>query len=75
MSNRVKDQKLGRGRPSKYKNNAERKSARAQAARKRRAAMKEQGLKEVRRVVKAKTDAIPYSTIIDLSSLHNNKRD
>ena len=74
MGGVIKDQKRGRGRPSKYDNDTERKAARALAARKRRAAMKEQGLKEVRKIVKARTDRA-YSTIIDLSALHHNKRE
>ena len=72
MGDVIKDQKQRRSRPSKYKDDAERKAARAEAARKRRAAMKEQGLKEVRRIVKEKPSR-PHSTIIDLSALHNNK--
>ena len=73
MGDVIKGQKQRRGRPSKYKNDTERKEARAEAARKRRAAMKEQGLKEVRRVVKITPERL-HSTIIDLSALHNNKR-
>jgi len=48
MSDTKSTQQQGRGRPPKYGSDEECKAARAAAARKRRAALKEQGLKEVR---------------------------
>jgi len=66
--------KQGRGRPIKYQSDEERKSVRAAEARARRAALKEQGLKEIRRMVKIKQEKRPQSTILDLSMLYNNKR-
>lgn len=74
MNDGIETTKRGRGRPSKYASDEERRAARAAAARTRRAAEKEQGLKEVRRMVKVRQDERPHSTIIDLSTLHNNKR-
>lgn len=75
MNDGIETTKRGRGRPSKYASDEERRAARAAAARTRRAAEKEQGLKEVRRMVKAKADDKPTSSIIDLSTLYNNKRE
>jgi hypothetical protein len=74
MSDVSKDQKQRRGRPSKYKDDAERKAARAEAARVRRAKLKEEGMKEVRRMVKAREDRRPTSHIIDLSQIYHSKR-
>jgi len=73
MVDTVKTSRNGKGRPPKYANDDERKAARAAAARKRRAKEKEQGMKEVRRMVKVKTER-PHSTVIDLSAIYNNKR-
>ena len=66
--------KQGRGRPAIYANDEERKAARAKAARERRAAMKAEGLKEIRRVVKSRSNDKLESSIIDLSVIYNNKR-
>lgn len=74
MSDTTSDRKQGRGRPTKYASDQERKAARAEAARKRRAALKEQGLKEIRRLVPVKADRRVKSSIIDLSAINYNKR-
>ena len=74
MSDTTSDRKQGRGRPIKYASDEERRAARAAAARKRRAALKEQGLKEVRRLVPTKKDRRPKSAIIDLSAVSYSKR-
>lgn len=66
--------KQGRGRPPKYMSDEERKAARAEAARKRRASIKAQGLKEVRRLVSVRQERKPQSSIIDLSAVPNNVR-
>lgn len=74
MSDTISGRTQGRGRPTKYASDEERKAARAAAARKRRAALKEQGLKEVRRLVSTKQDRKPKSAIIDLSAVSYSKR-
>ena len=75
MNEVIEQRKRGRGRPSKYNTDEERRAVRAKAARERRAKKKEQGYKEVRRLVRVKKDDKPSSSIIDLSAIHNNKRD
>ena len=74
MSDTKSTQQQGRGRPPKYGSDEECKAARAAAARKRRAALKEQGLKEVRRMINTKPDRPLKSSIIDLSAVSNNLR-
>ncbi len=74
MTENKSDEKQGRGRPSKYLSDEERKAARAKAARERRAAQKAKGLKEIRRLVAVKPDKSPASSIIDLSAVPNNQR-
>ncbi|RDH41725.1 hypothetical protein B9G39_27075 [Zooshikella ganghwensis] len=65
--------KRQRGRPAKYANNKERKAARAQAARERRARQKAAGFREVRRLVKPKSAPLE-SDIIDLSHIPDHRK-
>ncbi len=67
------DAKRGKGRPALYGSDAEKKAARALQARKRRAAQRAQGLKEVRRMVRATPEPLT-SDIIDLSAIPLHKR-
>lgn len=62
-----------RGRPAKYASDKERKAARAQAARERRARQKAEGFREVRRLVKPK-NAVLESDIIDLSHIPDHRK-
>lgn len=75
MTKSKSDEKRGRGRPAMYKSDEERKAARAQAARERRAALKAKGLKEIRRHVSIKPEKTLTSSIIDLSAVPNNQRE
>jgi len=65
--------KRGRGRPALYGSIAEKKAARALQARRRRAEQRAQGLKEVRRILRATPQPLT-SDIIDLSAIPLHKR-
>jgi hypothetical protein len=67
------DMKRGRGRPAVYNSDAERKAARALKARERRAEQRTQGLKEVRRMVRANPEKLTSDTI-DLSAIPLHRR-
>ncbi|RDH41183.1 hypothetical protein B9G39_29720 [Zooshikella ganghwensis] len=62
-----------RGRPAKYTSDKERKTARARAARERRARQKVEGYKEIRRLVKPKSAPLE-SDIIDLSHIPDHRK-
>lgn len=61
------------GRPVRYASDEERKAARAQAARERRAREKAEGFVEVRRLVKRR-DLPLASDVIDLSAIPEHRR-
>lgn len=61
------------GRPVRYASDEERKAARAQAARERRAREKAEGFVEVRRLVKRR-DLPLNSDVIDLSAIPEHRR-
>jgi len=70
----MNDQKTrGKGRPALYASDKERKAIRAMRARERRAALKAQGVKEIRRVVRVSPEPV-QSDIIDLSAVPHHRR-